>query len=430
MERFGVNVQRGRMAGTPKEAGDVARWIRSQNPAAELILKAQIHAGGRGKGTFDNGFKGGVKFCANPEEVEAFAAKMLGSKLVTKQTGPAGQLCTKVLVNEGITIERELYFAILMDRTHNGPVLVASTQGGMDIEEVAEKSPGAIITVPVDINKGLGAAQAGLLAEKLGWGAPPFKAAAVKQMQALYKLFIESDATQVEINPLAQGFVPGGAKDQIFAVDAKLGFDDNAAFRHADIYSQRDKSMEDVRDVAADEAGLNYIGLDGNIGCLVNGAGLAMATMDIIKLHGGSPANFLDVGGGATAEQVTKAFRILTSDPNVKVLLCNIFGGIMQCDTIARGIIAAVRIERGGEGCAPRVLPPPLFLTPFPAFPHLHQAKELKLTIPLVVRLEGTNVELGKKLLRESGVKVLAADDLDVRSDGARVRVVPLPNIP
>jgi succinyl-CoA synthetase beta subunit len=380
MEKFGVQVQKGKMASSAKEAGQIAKWIRAGNPNAELILKAQIHAGGRGKGTFDNGFKGGVKVCSTVEQVEEYASKMLGSKLVTKQTGPSGQLCSKVLVNEGITIERELYFAILMDRASNGPVLVASTQGGMDIEEVAEKSPHAIVKVPVDIKLGLQDNDARMLAQKLGFTGELVDKS-VKQFKSLYTLFMATDATQVEINPLAVGSIPGGAKDLVFAVDAKLNFDDNASFRQTDIYSLRDKSMEDARDVAAEEAGLNYIGLDGNIGCLVNGAGLAMATMDIIKLHGGSPANFLDVGGGATADQVTKAFKILTSDPNVKAILVNIFGGIMKCDTIATGIIQA--------------------------------AKEVQLNIPLVVRLEGTNVEKGKDLLKGSGIKVTTALDLD-----------------
>jgi succinyl-CoA synthetase beta subunit len=267
------------------------------------IAHVQIHAGGRGKGHFDNGFKGGVKICDTVAQVEEYASKMIGAKLVTKQTGPEGQLVTKVLVNEGIKIHRELYFAILMDRAHNGPVLVASTQGGMDIEEVAEKNPAAIITTPVDISIGLTDAQATKLAEQLQFKGE-YVAKAAKQFKALYKLFVATDATQVEINPLAEGSVPGGASNMVFAVDAKLNFDDNAAFRQKPIYDQRDKSMEDPRDVAAEEAGLNYIGLDGNIGCMVNGAGLAMATMDIIKLHGGNPANFLDVGGGATADQV------------------------------------------------------------------------------------------------------------------------------
>jgi succinyl-CoA synthetase beta subunit len=269
---------------------------------------------------------------------------MLGNKLITKQTGPAGQLCSKVLVNEGITIHRELYLAILMDRKYGGPVLVASTQGGMDIEEVAEKSPDAIITEPVDIIKGLQEPQAKALAEKLGFKGD-LANKATKQFISLYNLFIKSDATQVEINPLAEASVAGVGSEErhVFAVDAKLNFDDNAAFRQGAIYAQRDKSMEDARDIAAEEAGLNYIGLDGNIGCMVNGAGLAMATMDIIQFHGGAPANFLDVGGGATADQVTKAFKILTSDPKVQAILVNIFGGIMKCDTIANGIIQAAK---------------------------------------------------------------------------------------
>lgn len=391
MEKYGVQVQKGRMAETAKGAAEVAKWIKTANGKAELILKSQIHAGGRGKGVFDTGFKGGVKICDTPAQVEDFAKQMLGHKLITKQTGPQGQLVAKVLVNEGITIQRELYFAILMDRKHNGPVIVASTQGGMDIEEVAEKHPEAIISEPVDIMTGLGDAQARKLAVALGFSGALIDKA-VAQFKALYALFIATDSTQVEINPLAVGSVPGGASDLVFAVDAKLGFDDNAAFRQKDIYAMRDKSMEDARDVAAEEAGLNYIGLDGSIGCMVNGAGLAMATMDIIKLHGGSPANFLDVGGGATAEQVTKAFTILTSDPNVKALLVNIFGGIMKCDTIATGIIIA--------------------------------AKQVGLTVPLVVRLEGTNVEAGKRLLRESGLPIVTADDLD---DAAKKAVAQVP---
>ena len=322
-------------------------------------------------------------------------------------------------------IHRELYFAILMDRAYGGPVLVASTQGGMDIEEVrvamvavrghgryalgsparpnlnravlrrlqvAEKHPEAIVKEPVDITVGLTRAAAARLAAKLGLTGP-LAETAIAQFYALYKLFIETDATQVEFNPLAEGSVPGASGGtRIFCGDAKLNFDDNAAFRHGDIYAHRDKSMENWRDVAAEEAGLNYIGLDGSIGCLVNGAGLAMATMDIIKLHGGAPANFLDVGGGATAAQVTAAFKILTSDPAVRAILVNIFGGIMKCDTIAAGIITA--------------------------------AKDVGLTVPLVVRLEGTNVELGKRMLRESGIALVTADDLDDAAQKAIATVV------
>ena len=381
MESFGVQVQKGRMAATPEAALAVARDILAANPRAELVLKAQIHAGGRGKGVFTSGFKKGVHITTSAEAVRDLSAKMLGGHLVTKQTGAEGQLVGKVLVNEGITIHRELYFAILMDRAHQGPVVVASTQGGMDIEEVAEKNPGAIITVPVDITQGLTEAAATSLAVRLGFEGH-LRELASKQFRALYALFVGTDATQVEINPLAVGSVAGvPGSDRVFAVDAKLNFDDNASFRQQAIFGQRDKAMEDPRDVAAEEAGLNYIGLDGKIGCMVNGAGLAMATMDIIKLHGGAPANFLDVGGGATAAQVTTAFKILTADPKVKALLVNIFGGIMKCDTIAQGIIQA--------------------------------AKEVGLKMPLVVRLEGTNVELGKKLLRESGLNIVAAADLD-----------------
>lgn len=380
MEKYNVQVQKGRVAHDVDEAREVAHWIKTDNPEAELIVKAQIHAGGRGKGTFTNGFQGGVKICTDADEAAAMAEKMFGNSLVTKQTGPDGQMVAKVLINEGITIEDELYFAILMDRAYNGPVIVASTEGGMDIEEVAESNPDAIVKVPVDIETGLQAADAEALADKLGFTGKT-KELAVKQFHALYELFIGSDATQVEINPLAIGSVPGGASGLVFAVDAKLNFDDNATFRQKDIFALRDTTMEDPRDVAADEVGLNYIGLDGSIGCLVNGAGLAMATMDIIKLHGGSPANFLDVGGGATAQQVTEAFKILTSDPNVKGILVNIFGGIMKCDTIAEGIVEA--------------------------------ARTIKLEVPLVVRLEGTNVELGDEIIRNSGLPITVADDLD-----------------
>jgi succinyl-CoA synthetase beta subunit len=259
-------------------------------------------------------------------------------------------------------------------------VIVASTEGGMDIEEVAETNPDAIIKVPVDIHLGLTDEQAIEIAEKLG-----FKGAEVEkacdQFKGLYSMFVASDATQVEINPLACGFVPGVNSDMVYAVDAKLNFDDNAEFRQHDIFAQRDTSVEDPRDVAADKAGLNYIGLDGNVGCLVNGAGLAMATMDIVKLHGGNPANFLDLGGGATKDQVVEAFKILLSDSNVEAILCNIFGGIVRCDVIAQGIVDA--------------------------------ALEVNLDLPLVVRLEGTNSEIGKKILQESGLPIITAEDLD-----------------
>lgn len=376
-------MQKGDVAQDPSRAAEVARGILASNPNADLVVKAQIHAGGRGKGYFkETGFKGGVKVVKSAEEVETMASEMLGKTLVTKQTGEAGQQCQNVLINEGVDIEAELYFALLMDRAANGPVVVASTQGGMDIEEVAEKSPDAIIKVPVDIKTGMTTEIAEDIAARLGFEGD-LRADAGQQFRALYDLFIGTDATQVEINPLAVARISGvpNAKDQIISVDAKLNFDDNAAYRQKDIFAMRDTSMEDPRDVAAENAGLNYIGLDGNIGCMVNGAGLAMATMDIIKLHGAEPANFLDVGGGATVEQVTTAFKLLTSDSNVKALLVNVFGGVVRCDVISEGIVTA--------------------------------AKEVGLSIPLVVRLEGTNVEKGKAILQASGLDITTADDLD-----------------
>lgn len=389
MEQYNVNVQRGKEATTPDDCFAAAKAIKEGNPDAELILKAQIHAGGRGKGTFKNGFKGGVKICKTPEQIKENASQMLGNILVTHQTGPDGQIVNTLLVNEGISIESEKYFAILMDRSCQGPVMVASSQGGMDIEEVAAKNPGAIVKEPIDIMKGVQPEQTERLARALGFKSENI-AAATRQMSNLYDLFLGTDATQVEINPFAEGRYTGG-QTEVFCVDAKLNFDDNAAFRQKKIYGMRDTSMEDPRDVAAEAAGLNYIGLDGTIGCMVNGAGLAMATMDIINLHGGRPANFLDVGGGATAAQVTTAFKILTGDPNVKALLVNIFGGIMKCDTIATGIVQA--------------------------------AKEVGLQIPLVVRLEGTNVEQGKQILESSGIQVVTASDLD---DAAKKAVASL----
>lgn len=381
LEKYGVSVQKGKVASTAAEAKAISDWILEENPEAELIVKAQIHAGGRGKGVFlsDNETRG-VHICTDADEAAGYVDKMLGNMLTTKQTGPEGQLCTKVLINEGIYIDKELYFAILMDRAYNGPVVVTSKMGGMDIEAVAEESPEAINSYPISIADGMTDADAAAIAEQLGFSGAQAEDAA-KQFQGLYEMFIASDSTQVEINPLAVGGVPGGPEGIVICVDAKLNFDDNASFRQAPLFEQRDTSMEDPRDVAAEEAGLNYIGLDGNIGCLVNGAGLAMATMDIIKMHGGEPANFLDVGGGATKEQVVEAFKILTSDPNVKAILVNIFGGIMKCDTIAAGIAAA--------------------------------AKEVGLELPLVVRLEGTNVEAGREILETCGVDIITGTDLD-----------------
>jgi succinyl-CoA synthetase beta subunit len=370
LEKFGAATPRGKVADTPEEAEQIARELGTD----DLVVKAQVHAGGRGKGTFANGFKGGVHLVKSPAEARDVAAKMLGQTLVTHQTGAAGRVVNKVLVAESADIEREIYFAVLLDRETAAPLIVASTEGGVEIETVAEKSPEKIMREPIDPLAGLQSFQPRKLAKQLGFKSDRIKAAA-KLFSALYRTFIESDCSMVEVNPLVVT-----KKGEVLALDAKFNFDDNALYRHPEIAAMRDTAEEDPREVEASKHGLNYIGLDGNIACLVNGAGLAMATMDIIKFYGGSPANFLDVGGGATEEQVTEAFKLLVSDENVKAILVNIFGGIMKCDVIAQGIINAV--------------------------------KAVKLPVPLVVRLEGTNVDAGKKLIAESGLAVIAADDL------------------
>jgi succinyl-CoA synthetase beta subunit len=309
-----------------------------------------------------------------PDEVRDVAGKMLGQILVTHQTGPAGRLVNKVLVAESADIAREIYFAVLLDRATAAPLIVASTEGGVEIEAVAAKSPEKIIREPIDPLVGLQPYQARKLAKQLGFESSQLKNAS-KLFEGLYRTFIAYDCSMVEVNPLVVT-----NKGEVLALDAKFNFDDNALYRHPEIAAMRDRAEEDPREVEASKHGLNYIGLDGNIACLVNGAGLAMATMDIIKFYGGEPANFLDVGGGATEEQVTEAFKILIADKKVKAILVNIFGGIMKCDVIAQGIIDA--------------------------------AKTVKLSVPLVVRLEGTNVERGKQLLKESGLALIAADDL------------------
>jgi len=372
MDKYNVRTQRWRLASTPEEASKGAKDLN----AKELVIKAQILAGGRGKGEFDTGFKGGVHLCKTAEEAADLAGKMLGHKLITKQTAAEGVLVNKVTVVEAIDIATEKYFAILMDRQYMGPVMVGSPRGGMDIEAVAEETPELIFKEAVDITKGVDPAATRRMAINLGFKGEEQIKEAQKQMSALYDLFIASDATQVEINPLAE--TPEGV---VYCVDAKINFDDNASFRQKEIFAKHDPSEDDPRETAAAKYNLNYIGMDGNIGCMVNGAGLAMATMDIIKLYNGEPANFLDVGGGATENQVTQAFKILTSDPQVKAILVNIFGGIMQCDIIAAGIVGA--------------------------------AKQVNLEIPLVVRLEGTNVEIGKDILQKSGLPIIAANDLD-----------------
>src|SRR5256884_1807268 len=368
--KFGFATTRGKVASTLDEAEQIARELGD----VEIVVKAQVHAGGRGKGTFKNGFKGGVHVRKTPEEVRDVAAKMLGQILVTHQTGPAGRTANKVLVAESADIAREIYFAILLDRPTAAPLIVASTEGGVEIEAVAAKSPEKIIREAIDRLVGLQPFQARKVAKQLGFESSQLKSAA-KLFQGLYRTFIAFDCSMVEVNPLV-----GTAKGEVLALDAKFNFDDNALYRHPEIAALRDVAEEDPREVEASKHGLNYIGLDGNIACLVNGAGLAMATMDIIKFYGGNPANFLDVGGGATEEQVTEAFKILITDKKVQAILVDIFGGIMKCDVIAQGIINA--------------------------------AKTVHLSVPLVVRLEGTNVEKGKCMLKESGVAVITADDL------------------
>jgi len=316
-----------------------------------------------------------VHLCNTAEEAGQLAAKMLGYNLVTKQTPPEGVTVNSVMIAEAIDLKRELYVSILMDREHGGPVFVVSQKGGMDIEAVAEESPQAIITSAVDINTGPSKDQLTDLAVKLGFSSDLIPQAA-EQLRCLYNMFLDLDCTQVEVNPFAE--TPEGL---IYAADAKMNFDDNAAFRQKAVFAMHNHQEDDAREVEAAKHGLNYIGMEGNIGCMVNGAGLAMATMDIIKLYDGSPANFLDVGGGANETQVFEAFKILTSDPQVEGLLVNIFGGIMKCDTIANGVVNA--------------------------------ARKVGLKIPLVVRLEGTNVALGKKILEESGLPIITADNLD-----------------
>ncbi|OMJ19954.1 Succinyl-CoA ligase [GDP-forming] subunit beta, hydrogenosomal [Smittium culicis] len=365
----GVAVPLGFVATTPQEAFEAAKKI-----GGETVVKAQVLAGGRGKGHFKNGFQGGVHVAKTPEEARDLASKMIGQTLVTKQTGEAGKECHKVFIVEKKQIVHEYYFAILLDRSSYGPVLVASSFGGMDIEGVAAKDPSAIHKLPIDINKGIQLSDAEHLASELGFK-DSNKQAAVDTMMKLYELFIKSDATQIEINPLGET-----SDGKVLCMDAKLNFDDNATFRQAKLTELIDISQVDPRETEAKKWDLNYIGLDGNIGCLVNGAGLAMATMDIIKMYGGEPANFLDLGGTANEKTICEAFKIVAADPKVNAILVNIFGGIIRCDAVAQGIINAVNQQ--------------------------------KLTIPVVVRLQGTNVELGKKLMKDSGIAIFAYDDL------------------
>ena len=377
LAQHGVAVPSGHACQTVEEALEVAKRLFDEGHSM-IVIKSQIHAGGRGKGTFKSGFQGGVHLSRNLEDASAKIQSMLGEVLVTKQTGPEGRQVKTLLVASAESIVSELYLAVLLDRETSQPLIMASTEGGMDIEEVAEKSPEKIVKLQVDPSMGLMAHQARRIAAELQLPSGLIGQAA-KCLMGVYQTFWECDASLVEINPFCIVEKADGSQ-AMAAVDAKISIDDNALYRHAAIQQMRDLGEEAPLEIEASRFDLNYIKLDGNIACLVNGAGLAMATMDIIKHYGGEPANFLDVGGGATTEQVTAAFRIILSDPNVKGILVNIFGGIMQCDVIAAGIVAA--------------------------------AKETKLSLPLVVRLEGNNVALGKEILENSGLSLVSGDSM------------------
>ncbi len=372
LKSYGVAVLDGYVAWSAEEAAQAAAKL----PGPVYVVKSQIHAGGRGAGHFkdDPQGKGGVRLTRSADEAAAAAGAMLGQTLVTKQTGPAGRVVRRVYVEAGCDIKRELYLSLLVDRSVSEVVIMASTEGGMEIEEVAEHHPEKIMRVAIDPAAGISGFHARKLAFALGLDANQQKSFG-KFVNAMYKAFIALDCAIVEINPL----VVTGAGD-VVALDAKVSFDDNALYRHPDLEKLRDEAEEDPKELEATKHSLNYVALDGSIGCMVNGAGLAMATMDIIKLYGAAPANFLDVGGGATKERVTAAFKIILSDANVEGILVNIFGGIMRCDVIAEGVVAA--------------------------------AREVSLSVPLVVRLEGTNVQLGKDILSKSGLPIIAADNL------------------
>ncbi len=372
LRTYGVAVLEGHVAWTAEEAEAAAAKL----PGSVYVVKAQIHAGGRGAGHFadDPAGKGGVRLARSPEEARKAAGLMLGHTLVTKQTGPAGRKVHRVYIEQGCDIARELYLSFLVDRDSGRVAMMASSEGGMEIEEVAAHHPEKILKVTIDPASGFSPFHARKLAYGLGL-APKEISAFGRFAAALYRAFVDLDCGIVEINPLV---VTGGG--EVVALDAKISFDDNALFRHPDLEKLRDENEEDPKELEAARHSLNYVALDGTIGCMVNGAGLAMATMDIIKLYGATPANFLDVGGGATKERVTAAFKIILSDPHVEGILVNIFGGIMRCDVIAEGVVAA--------------------------------AREVALSVPLVVRLEGTNVQLGKEILAKSGLPIIAADNL------------------
>jgi succinyl-CoA synthetase beta subunit len=376
LHAYGAPVAEGRVAEDPKDAAAHAEALGGE----AFVVKAQIHAGGRGKG-------GGIKLVKTLQELHAEADRMLGKPLVTPQTGPKGRVVRSVYVVKDTSFVRELYLSLLVDRGSGRVAFVASTEGGMDIEAVAAKTPEKIVTLTVDPASGISDFHGRVIASALKLEGPLAKQCGAL-VKSLYRLFVEKDASLIEINPLVVT-----KEGNLLCLDAKIGFDDNALFRHKDIAAMRDIHEEDPAEVEASNLGLSYVKLNGSIGCMVNGAGLAMATMDIIKLYGGEPANFLDVGGGADKERVTEAFKIILSDPHVKAILVNIFGGIMRCDVIAEGVIAT--------------------------------AREMHISVPLVVRLEGTNVERGKQLLRESGLAIIPADDLD---DAAKKAVAAVKN--
>jgi succinyl-CoA synthetase beta subunit len=363
LSHHGVPVPRGEETSNPAEVADIAKRLGT----SVVVVKAQIHAGGRGKG-------GGVKIAKSPEEAERLARAMLGMTLVTHQTGPEGRVVGRLLIEQGLQMTRELYLSIVLDRAAGKPVMMASSDGGMDIEEVAAKTPERIAKVYIEPGVGIVPFEARQLGFAIGLDGPQTNKF-VKVASALYEAFLATDASLVEINPLVVT-----AAGDLLALDAKMNFDDNALYKHPDIKDLRDLAEEDPLEIEASKFSLNYIHLDGNIGCMVNGAGLAMATMDIIKLAGGEPANFLDVGGGANAEQIRNAFKILMSDKNVKAVLINIFGGILRCDVLAQGVIAAV--------------------------------KDLGVRVPIVVRMEGTNVELGRQMLKDSGLNFTNASSM------------------
>lgn len=383
LKDYGVPVPPGKVAFDPQEAEAAAKELNSE----DLVVKAQALTGGRGKGHFDNGLKGGVKMITSPREAKMYAEEMIGHQLITKQSGAAGKLVSAVYIVKREFVRREAYFSILYDRELQKPIIVASSQGGMDIEGVAKDTPEEIHKFPIDLHEGVTPELADKIASVFSFSSKARKEAA-DAVQKMYKLFDERDCTLVEINPLAEG-----VDNKVYAMDAKLNFDDNAAFRQTEVFDWRDLTQENPAEVEAAKYGLNLIVLDGNVGCLVNGAGLAMATLDIIKLNGGNPANFLDCGGGATAESIEKAFRLILQDRNVTSILVNIFGGIVRCDSIAQGLIAV--------------------------------AHNMNLTVPIVARLQGTNFEKAQELINNSGLKIFSFSDLDEAAN----KVVALSNI-